>query len=98
MNDIISIKIDVTKVTKSKLYVGQKGTYLNCSLIPTPKSEYGDYMIVEDTTREEREGGEKGVILGNGKTRVKPQPKPEPKQFEERPTFNPDEKPGVLPF
>ena len=96
MKEIISIKIDVTKITKSKLYVGQKGTYLNCSLIPTPKSEYGDYMIVEDTTREEREGGKKGVILGNGKIRVKP--KTEPKQFEEKPTFNLDENTEDLPF
>lgn len=68
---MISIKIDVTKINKSKLYKGEKGTYLNCTLIDTPSSQYGDYMIVEETTKEEREQGIKGAILGNGKT-IKP--------------------------
>lgn len=76
--EIINLKIDVTKVTKSRLYVGQKGTYLNCALIPTPDSEYGDYMIVEDVSKEEREKGVKGAILGNGKTFKKTEKKSEP--------------------
>jgi len=65
---MITIKIDVTKINKAKLYKGEKGTYLNCTMIETPNSEYGDYMIVEETTKAERDGGVKGTILGNGKT------------------------------
>jgi hypothetical protein len=68
---MITLKIDVTKIDKSRLYKGQKGTYLNCTMIDTPTSEYGDYMIVEETTKEEREAGKKGTILGNGKI-IKP--------------------------
>ena len=65
---MIALKIDVKKISKDRLYVGEKGTYLSCVLIPTPDSKYGDYMIVESITKEEREAGTKGVILGNGKT------------------------------
>ena len=64
---MISIKIDVKKINKARLYKGEKGTYLNCTLIETPNSEYGDYMIVEETTKAERDAGTKGTILGNGK-------------------------------
>lgn len=67
MSEIINLKIDVTKITKSRLFKGEKGTYLNCSLIPTPNSKYGEYMIKEDTTKEERDNNIEGVILGNGK-------------------------------
>ena len=77
---MISIKIDVTKINKSRLYVGAKGTYLNCTLIDTPNSEYGDYMIVEETTKEEREAGTKGTILGNGKIIKPKQPTPSVQQ------------------
>lgn len=68
---MIKIKIDVTKISKEKLYVGKKGTYLNAVLIETPNSEFSDYMIVEETTKEAREAGEKGVIIGNAKMVVK---------------------------
>lgn len=64
---MITGKIDVKKITKSRLYVGEKGTYLSVVLIPTPNGKYGDYMIVEEVTKEERESGKKGVILGNAK-------------------------------
>jgi len=79
---MISIRIDVTKIDKSRLYKGQKGTYLDCVMIETPNSEYGDYMIVESTTRDEREQGIKGTILGNGKriiqsSETRPKDKPQ---------------------
>lgn len=64
---MITIKIDVTKITKSRLYKGQKCTYLNAKLIETPNNEYEDYMIVEQISKEEWEQGIKGAILGNGK-------------------------------
>ena len=64
---MITLSIDVTKIDKSRLFVGKKGTYLDCVLIETPNSEYGDYMVVESVTKEEREQGKKGTILGNGK-------------------------------
>lgn len=65
--EVINCKINVETITKSKLFKGEKGTYLNFALVPTPNSQYGDFMLVEDTTKEERESGTKGVIIGNGK-------------------------------
>ena len=65
--DIINGKLNVKLITKARLYEGKKGTYLSFSLIPTSTSQYGDYMIVEDVTKEERAAGKKGIILGNCK-------------------------------
>lgn len=64
---MISIKIDVAKITKDRLFKGAKGTYLNAVLIETPDGQYGDFMICEDQTKEEREARAQRVILGNGK-------------------------------
>lgn len=64
---MIRIKIDVTQIQKSRLFPGKKGTYLNAVLIETPKSQFDDYMIIEDVSKEDRDKGIKGNILGNGK-------------------------------
>lgn len=71
MKQLIKGSIDVLKINKDKLFAGKKGKYLNIVLIPTPNSEYGDWMIVEETSEEERKAGEKGTILGNAKVLVK---------------------------
>ena len=63
-------KINLAKVEKSKLFVSDKtgAIYLDVVLIETPNNEYGNsHMIVQQTTKEEREQGVKGVILGNAK-------------------------------
>jgi len=64
---MIKIKINVNNIDKNRLFKGEKGTYLNAVLIPTPDNQYNDYMIVEDISKEERERGTKGNILGNAK-------------------------------
>jgi DNA-binding cell septation regulator SpoVG len=64
---VIKLNLNVSKITKEKLVKGEKGLYLNCALIETPNNEYSDYMIVEEISKEEREAGQKGEILGNGK-------------------------------
>lgn len=62
-------KIDVTKIDKTKLFKGAKGTYLDIALIETPNNQYGDsHMITQSVSKEEREAGVKGAILGNIKT------------------------------
>ena len=73
---MINLKIDVTKISKNRLFTGKKGTYLDAVLIPTPASEYGDYMIVESVSKEEREKDIKGAILGNAKEFGKKQDEP----------------------
>lgn len=58
----VRLKIDVTKIDKSKLYVGEKGTYLNCTVfLKSEDDEYGQNgMITQDAPK-----GEQGAILGN---------------------------------
>ena len=64
---MITGKIDVKKIDKARLYVGQKGIYLDFVLIETPDSDFGDYMIVQSISKEERLAGKKGEIIGNAK-------------------------------
>ena len=82
MSEPIVVKIDVTKIDKARLYKGAKGTYLDAILRPTPDSKYGeDYMIVQSVSKEEREQGIKGNIIGNAKIlqgQCKPAAKPHP--------------------
>ena len=40
---------------------------MNCVFIETPDSEYSDYMIVQEVSKEEREAGQRGAIIGNAK-------------------------------
>lgn len=65
----IQIKIDVTKIDKSKLYKGQKGTYLDAVILVREETDqYGNNgMIVQSVSKEEREAGVRGAILGNCK-------------------------------
>lgn len=71
---MISLSINVSLIDKGRLFQGKKGQYLDCVLIETPNSEYGDYMVVESISKEEREAGNKGTILGNAKIIVKRDP------------------------
>jgi hypothetical protein len=65
---MISARIDVSKIDKSKLYTGKKGTYLDIVLFETPDDKYGnDYRIAQGVSKEDRAKGVKGAILGNGK-------------------------------
>lgn len=67
-NQPIRVKIDVTKIDKTALFKGAKGTYLDVTLWPTPDSQYGDdYRATQDIGKERREAGEKGPIIGNAK-------------------------------
>ena len=65
----LSINIDVTKIEKQRLYVGKKGTYLDAVVFLRDETdEYGnDGFVVQSVTKEERESGKKGEILGNVK-------------------------------
>ena len=66
---VISLKIDIDKIDKSKLFKGQKGTYLDAVVfLNDEKDQYGNNgMITQSVSKEEREKGGKGVILGNAK-------------------------------
>jgi len=68
---MITAKINLQNIDKNRLYKGEKGIYLNCVLIETPESEYSDYMIIQETTKDERKAGKKGEIIGNAKIFIK---------------------------
>ena len=99
MSRIIKLNVDVTKIDKSKLFQGKKGLYCGMALIPTPTSEYGDFMIVQDVTKEEREAGLKGAILGNGKfAGERPKDAGLSRQQQEEPSAPAPSDPDEVPF
>lgn len=64
----LSVKIDVTKIDKSRLYKGAKGTYLDLTTFVDVdnKDQYDNNgFIGQSLTKEEREAGHKMNILGN---------------------------------
>lgn len=83
---IISLKINCKRIEKERLFVGEKGTYLNATLIPlkTPDQFGNTHMICQDVSKEERAQNIKGPIIGNAKvlerkpTSPTPTPRPKP--------------------
>ena len=69
MAKIVAIKIDVTKIDKERLYKGAKGTYLDAVVfLEDDPDQYGNNgMITQQVSKEERQNGIKGSILGNVK-------------------------------
>jgi hypothetical protein len=66
----LSIKLDVTKIDKERLFQGAKGTYLDLTTF-IDTSEQDQYenngFVSQATSSEEREQGVKTPILGNVK-------------------------------
>ena len=70
MGKIINVKVDVTKLDKSKFFVGKKGTYANITVAENMdgESEYGDtHYVFESQSKEERDAKTPKNYLGNGK-------------------------------
>lgn len=66
----ISLRIDVTKIEKHRLYTGAKGTYLDATLfvdVNTPDQYGNNGMITQTVSKDERAQGVAGNILGNVK-------------------------------
>jgi hypothetical protein len=66
----VSLKIDVTKIEKARLFKGEKGTYLDATAFIDldELDQYGDSgMIAQSVSKEERENKIMGNILGNSK-------------------------------
>lgn len=64
----VSVRIDVTKIDKSRLFKGEKGTYLDLTtFIDTEeKDKYDNHgFISQSTTKDERTAGVQTPILGN---------------------------------
>ena len=66
----VSLKIDVTKIDKARLFQGAKGTYLDATVFidVDQLDQYGNSgMITQDVTKAEKQQQVKGAILGNCK-------------------------------
>ena len=66
----LSVRIDVTKIEKERLYKGSKGTYLDLTtFVDTDEVDQYDNngFISQSVDKEERERGVKTPILGNVK-------------------------------
>lgn len=66
----VSLKIDVSKIDKSRLFKGAKGVYLDATVFIDidQLDQYGNSgMITQDVSKEEKQQQVKGAILGNCK-------------------------------
>lgn len=66
---MIKLSIDLKKIDQSKCKSHPNGAkYCDIVLIDSPQNQYGnDYMVVQGVSKEDRDAGVKGAILGNGK-------------------------------
>jgi hypothetical protein len=98
---ILKLKIDCSKIDKSKLFTGKNGAkYLDATVLIKDDGEVDQYgnngMIVQDVSKEDRAAGKKGAILGNSKP-MGQQPQP---AAASKPALMPtvSEDPDDLPF
>lgn len=64
------LTIDVTKIPKDAIFIGKKGKYVTLILHENrngPDQYENDGFAALDVTREQREAGTKGAIIGNWK-------------------------------
>ncbi len=76
----VKLSIDVSKIDKGLLYKGAKGVYLSATVFVDidQADQYGNHgMITQDETKENRDAGKNGAILGNCKVFWKGQPQPQ---------------------
>jgi alanyl-tRNA synthetase len=67
---LVALKIDVTKIDDARLFEGKNGAkYLDATVFLNEEAgQFGDHgMITQSVSKEERESGVKGSILGNAK-------------------------------
>lgn len=75
MNELIHLNINLSKIDKQKIVVGEKGKYLNIVVAPRKEADkYGNtHTIYEALTQDEKERKKQGLTvtknyLGNGRT------------------------------
>jgi hypothetical protein len=105
----VKLSIDVSKIDKALLYKGAKGVYLSATVFVDidQADQYGNHgMITQDETKENREAGKNGAILGNCKVFWKDQQQPSSKQHSNHgrqapqpaPAYDDFDDSGDLPF
>jgi len=66
----VSIKVDVKKIDKARLFQGKQAIYLDATVFLDTEDtdQFGNHgMVTQDVSKEERAQGVKGNILGNCK-------------------------------
>jgi len=73
MSIIINVNMNVKKIEKERLYVGDKGVYLDATIVlfEQPDQFGNDGMIVQNISKEEREKGMKSIPIGSVKYPIK---------------------------
>jgi len=96
----VRIKLDVSKIDKTKLFRGQKGVYLDATVFieVDQKDQYDNNgMITQDIPKAEKDAGQQGAILGNvqvfwsdGQQQQAPQraPQQQAPQYQQSPSQN----------
>lgn len=88
---MIAAKINVTRIDKAHLFSGKNGKYLDIALHENKDGpdQYGnDGFVTQSVSKEARDRGEKGPIIGNWRRvgkRADPKPKADPKPDGEPP-------------
>ena len=69
MAKLLNLSIDVKKITKERMYIGQKGTYLKLTVaINDEEDQFGNTVSAwEEQSQEERQAKEPKTYLGQGK-------------------------------
>ena len=62
---MILLKLDVTKLDKTRFVKGKKGIYADLRLVERPNDYGDDGFIAQVISKEEREAGVKSPIVGN---------------------------------
>lgn len=90
----IKLKLNLSKIDKKRIFKGKNGLYLDVVCIESTNDKYGnDWMVIEEVTKEEREKGVRGTIIGGGKNFGKAvsgssQRRDEPPQQSSAPNFD----------
>lgn len=61
------LDLDKTRFKRVTLKSGKEALYCELVLIDTPNGQYGDYMVKQSVTKEERAARKEMPILGNAK-------------------------------
>ena len=74
MNRLINAKINVSKIDKTKLFKGAKGTYLDLAIwVNETPDQFGNDISIEQSVKK----GEPKIYLGEGKFYVRQEPRTE---------------------
>jgi hypothetical protein len=76
---MIIVTVNVTKIDREKLKRDERGVFCDFILFDRP-GKYDDGFVVQGVSKEEREAGIKGPIVGNWKETNKKKAPPEPWQ------------------